>query len=73
MTSGVQDTRSPKIGNAPNDPQTELEHLLIISQKYSIYTKYLLLRPKFWSVSLYDLLFPRYNMYKVGENRKCTE
>ncbi len=43
------------------------------SQKYFIYTNYLLLRSKFCSVSLYDLPFPRYNMYKVGENRKCTE
>ncbi len=43
------------------------------SQKYSMYTKYLPLRPKFWSVSLYDQLFLRHNMYKIGENRKSTE
>ncbi len=28
------------------------------------------LRPKFWSISLYNHLFSR---YKVAENRKCTE
>ena len=33
-------------------PQTEFEHLK--SQKYSIYTKYLPLGPKDWSVSLYN-------------------
>ncbi len=43
------------------------------SQKYSIYTEYLPLRSKFWSVLLYDKPFPRYNMYKVGESQKCTE
>ena len=42
------------------------------SQKYSIHTKYLPLRPIFWSVSLYNYPFPRY-MSKVAENRKCTE
>ncbi len=45
------------------------------SQKYStgIYTKILPMRNKLWSVSLYDYLFPGYNIYTVGENRKCTE
>ncbi len=43
------------------------------SQKYSIYTKYSPQRPKFWSVLLYDYPFSRYNMYKAGENQKCTE
>ena len=42
-------------------------------QKYSIYTQHLSQRPKFWSVSLYGQPFPRYNMYKVGENWKSTE
>ena len=36
------------------------------SQKYSIYTEYLSLRPKFWSVLLYDWPFSRYRMYKVA-------
>ncbi len=40
------------------------------SQKYSIYTKYLPLRPKFSSVLLYDHPFPR---YKVAENWRCTD
>ncbi len=40
------------------------------SQTYSIYTKYLPLRPKVSSVLLYDHPFPR---YKFAENRKCTE
>ncbi len=43
------------------------------SQKYFIHTICLPLRPKFCSVLLYKWSFPRYNMYKVGENRKCTE
>ena len=47
--------------------------LTLNSQKYSIYNKYLPLRPKFWSVLLYDYPFPRYNMYNVGEKQKCTE
>ncbi len=33
------------------------------SQKYSIYTKYLPLRSKFWSVSLYEQWFPRYRTF----------
>ena len=43
------------------------------SQKYTVYMTYLPLGPKFWSVFLYDLPFPRCNMNKVGEKRKCTE
>ncbi len=43
------------------------------SQKYSIYIKYLPVRPKFQSISLYDYLFPKYNMYKVSENWKCIK
>ncbi len=41
------------------------------SQKYSIYTKYLPLKSKFFSVLL---LFSRFwDTYKVAENRKCTQ
>ena len=40
------------------------------SQQYPVYTKDLPLRPKFWSVSLYDYSFPR---YRVIKNQKCTE
>ncbi len=43
------------------------------TQNYSVYIKYLPQRSKFWCVLLYDYPFPRYNTYKVGENRKCTE
>ncbi len=39
-------------------------------QTYPIYTKYLRLRFKFWSVSLYNQSFSR---RKVGENQQCTE
>ncbi len=44
----------------------------LISQKSKVplSTKYLPLRPKVWSVSLYGQRFPR---YKVAEYRKCTE
>ncbi len=58
-TNRFRDTRSPKIRKAHNDPQTEVKRLsvkstCINSQKYPAYTKYLSLRPKFCSVSLYD-------------------
>ncbi len=43
------------------------------SQKYSIYTKYLPLRYKFLSVSLYALPFPRYKVVNMVKNWKCTE
>ena len=39
-------------------------------QKYPTSPKYLTPRPKFWSISLYDQLFSR---YEVLENRKFTE
>ena len=58
-------TRSPKIGNAPNDPNWTWT---LNSQKYSIYTKYSL-RPKFWSVSLYNELFTRYNIHVQGHQK----
>ncbi len=43
------------------------------SQKYLMYTEHLPLRPRFWSISLYDQPFPRYKLYKVGKNRKCND
>ncbi len=43
-------TRSSKIGKAPNEPNWTWT---LNSQKYSIYTKYLHVRPKFCSVSFY--------------------
>ncbi len=105
-----------KIRDAPNDPQTELEHVTVKgslytlnnypeaqvlvhfalrsvvfkipghrnseihqitpnwtwtlnSQNYSIYIEYLLQRPKFWSISLYNKPFQRYKV----KNRKYTE
>ncbi len=42
-------------------------------RQYSIYSKYLPLKLKCCSVSLYDKAFPRYSMCKVGEYRKNTE
>ncbi len=45
-------------------------HWTLNSQKYCIYTKYLPLRLKCWSILLHDHWFSR---HKVGENRKCTE
>ncbi len=35
--------------------------------KYCIYTKYLTLRHKFWSISLYDLASWRLNLDKIGK------
>ena len=49
--SGCQDTRSLKIGNAPNDPNWTSK---LNSQNHPVYTKYLPQRSTFWSVSLYD-------------------
>ena len=65
-TSRFQDTTLSKIGMNPNWSWT------LNTLKYSVYryTKYLPLRPKFWSVLLYDQRFSR---YKVDETRKCTE
>ncbi len=51
MASGFQDERSPKIGNTPNNPNWTWT---LNSQIYCLYTKHLPLRPKFWSISLYD-------------------
>ncbi len=48
-------------------PQTELEHLTV---KSTLYILHIPPRPKFWSVSLYDYPFLRYNVVK---NRKWTE
>ena len=42
MTSNWTWSRSSNIGNAPNDPHTELEH----GEKYSIYSKYLHMYPE---------------------------
>ncbi len=63
-------TRLVKIRNAPIDPNWTWT---LDSQKYYIYAKYLSLKSKFWSVSLYDKPFPRYNMCKASKNRKCSE
>ncbi len=60
-----------KIGE--NRKSTEWLQTELYSQKYSIYIKYLAMRPKFWSVSLYGYPFPKYSMYKVTKNRKYTE
>ena len=38
MTSGFQDTMSPKIGNAPNDPPNQLEPLTLKSTLYTLNT-----------------------------------
>ncbi len=40
------------------------------SQKYPVNIKYVSLRPKCWSILLYDQRFSR---YRVAENQKCTE
>ena len=45
----------------------------LTSQNFPVYPTYVPLRPKFWSVSLNDYPFPRYNLNKVGENQKYTE
>ena len=37
------------------------------SQKYPVYTKYVLLRPKFWSGLLYDQPFSRYKVVDKSE------
>ncbi len=65
-TSRFQDTTLSKIEMNPNWSWT------LNTLKYSVYryTKYLPLRPKFWSVLLYDQRFSR---YKVDGTRKCTE
>ncbi len=60
----LQETGLP----ATNDPKLNLN--TYTSQKYSVYTKYLPLMPKFWSVSLYD---ERFSKTKVTKNQKCTE
>ncbi len=52
-TSCFQDKRS-KIRNALNDPK--LEHLTVKSTLF-MYTKYLPLRPEYWSILLYDQWF----------------
>ena len=65
-TSRFWDTMSTKITDAPNDPNLTWTHN---SQKYPVYTKYLPLRQKIWSLTLYDQPFPR---YKDVKNRKCT-
>ena len=47
------------------------------SQKYPIYTKYLTLRSKFWSGSLYDQRLPRYHFPSTtmlnGQKKKRTK
>ena len=50
-TSRFRDTRSSKIGNAPND-QIELEYLALKSTLYTLNTY--CQKPKFWPVSLYE-------------------
>ncbi len=47
-------TRSAKIRNAPNDPNWSWT---LSSQKYSRYTNFLPLRPKFWSIFLRTAVF----------------
>ncbi len=59
-----------KIGNAPNDLKC---HWTLKTQKYLAYTKYLVPRPKFWSVSIYWQPFFRYRVVKNRKNRKYTE
>ena len=63
-----RDTRLSKIGNTPNDPRTTLT--TYNCHKHPVYIESLPPRPKFHSVSLYELSFSR---YKVVESRKCTE
>ena len=41
-------------------------HQMTQTEKHSIDTTYLPLRPKFWSVSLYDYPFLRYKVVKIG-------
>ena len=40
-------------------------------KRYPAYTKYLPLRPTFWSVLFYDVF--RYKVVEYRKNRKCTE
>ena len=55
-----------KIRNTPFD----LKFTKFNCKKYPVYSKYLLPRPKFWSVSLYGYMFLR---HKIIENPKCTD
>ncbi len=60
------DTRSSKLEMHQITPNWRT----LNSDKYSVCMKDLPLRPKFWSVSLYELWSSR---YKVPENQNCTE
>ena len=62
------DTRLPKIGNALNNPELNLN-----PQQSKVLTEYLPLRPKFWSVLLYDQTFSRHKVVKNRINGKFTE
>ncbi len=66
-TSHFRDTVLSKFGNAPNDPQNDLNHLTVKSTLYTLNTHQ---RPKFHPISLYDEACSR---FKVVENQNCTE
>ncbi len=67
MARRFRDTRSSK---SEMHRMTPNWNWTFNSQKYPVYAKCLLLKPKLWSVSLYDQRFSRYT---VTENRKCTK